>query len=108
MRAFATVGSTRFDALVRAVLSPDVLAALRNRGYTELAVQCGDSALDADVLAAAGAGAAAWTLERGGVRVEVWRFRPSLADEFARADLVVSHAGASSFCARGFGRGARC
>ena len=44
---FVTVGSTKFDALVEAVLSDPVLDALRRKGYVRLAVQSGNSLFDA-------------------------------------------------------------
>jgi UDP-N-acetylglucosamine transferase subunit ALG13 len=40
-RVFVTVGTTLFEALVDAVLSPDVLRALAARGYRAVTVQYG-------------------------------------------------------------------
>lgn len=39
--AFVTVGTTKFDALIRAVDSPQVVEALRQRGFTRLQIQLG-------------------------------------------------------------------
>ncbi|KAJ7273583.1 glycosyltransferase family 1 protein [Mycena haematopus] len=93
MRAFVTVGTFQFDALVAAVLGDRVLAVLRARGYTELVVQCGSSAFEH---AAALVGGHTVHLERSGVRVELWQSQPSLDTEFRAADLVVGHAGAGT------------
>jgi beta-1,4-N-acetylglucosaminyltransferase len=98
MRAFVTVGSTRFDALVNAALSESVLNALAARGYTSVVVQAGNSALSGAVLgAAASADATEWTLTLSGLQVEVWRFKPALDEELQRADLVISHGGGCRF-----------
>lgn len=92
MRVFVTVGSTKFDSLIQAVLSDDVLHAFSAKGYTDIVVQCGDSKLN---LPSGLANQTSWTLERDSVRVDVWRFKPSLEEEYNEADLVVSHAGLS-------------
>lgn len=92
MHAFVTVGSTRFDDLVRQALSPAVLDALRTKKYTTVAVQCGNSDFETAGYTQQGD---VWTRELGdGASVEVWRFKPSLKEEYERADLVISHAGA--------------
>lgn len=91
MLTFVTVGTFQFDALVQTVLSEDVLRALRQRGYTELVVQCGKSEFE---LATAVAGGETVNVERHGVRVELWRSKGSLDAEYQRADLVIGHAGA--------------
>lgn len=94
MRAFVTVGSTRFDALVQRTLSDAVVDVLRGRGYSRIVVQCGNSDFDTGRYTQRGD---FWTRElEGGGAVEVWRFKPSLHEEYEQADLVISHAGTSS------------
>lgn len=94
MHAFVTVGSTRFDDLVRQALSPAVLDALRAKKYTTVAVQCGNSDFETAGYTQQGD---VWTRELGdGGSVEVWRFKPSLKEEYERADLVISHAGSGT------------
>lgn len=94
MRAFVTVGSTRFDALVQQALSDSVVDVLRTKGYTSLTVQCGNSDFDAGLFNQQGE---TWTRALEGVgSIEVWRFKSTLQQEYERADLVISHAGASS------------
>ena len=89
MLAFITVGSTRFDALVQAVFSSTVLSSLSNKGYARLVVQCGNSEFPyKDRVAADGL-----HLNKDGVQIECWKFKPSLQTEYAKADLVISHAG---------------
>ena len=74
MRVFVTIGSTKFDSLVEAALSPPVISALREKGYTELHVQCGNSHVD-DL------GMEERRVEEGGVSIKLWRFKPSLEGE---------------------------
>ncbi|RDB24185.1 tRNA (carboxymethyluridine(34)-5-O)-methyltransferase [Hypsizygus marmoreus] len=93
MLVFVTVGSTRFDSLVQAVLSLPVLSSLRLRGYTELVVQCGNSAFE---LASSISQGENLIVEREGITVELWKFKPSLDKEYERADLVISHAGSGT------------
>ncbi|KAH9842583.1 glycosyl transferase [Rhodofomes roseus] len=91
--AFVTVGSTRFDALVQAVQTDAVLAALRTRGVSSLTVQGGEAVreFNAEQLQAATAGGA-----RYGIDVEAWAYKPSLQEDYERADLVISHAGSGT------------
>ncbi|KZT09468.1 glycosyltransferase family 1 protein [Laetiporus sulphureus 93-53] len=90
---FVTVGSTRFDSLVQTVLSVQLLEALRARGYSELVVQCGDSEFDVGSFEQAGN---ELVQTNNGVNVHVWKFKPSLQEEYERADLVISHAGSGT------------
>ncbi|EKM55600.1 glycosyltransferase family 1 protein [Phanerochaete carnosa HHB-10118-sp] len=94
MRAFVTVGSTRFDALVQRALSDAVLDVLRTAGYSTVIVQCGNSDFDTGSYTQNGE---SWTraLEGGGA-IEVWRFKASLDEEYKQADLVISHAGSGT------------
>ena len=43
---FVTVGTTRFDGLVEAVLRPGVQKELQKRGYSRMIVQCGNSEVE--------------------------------------------------------------
>lgn len=81
---FVTVGTTRFDELVRAVLDPEVGRLLAQQGYDRLLVQSGHSDWDA-------AAATSYPIE-----VERYDFKTSLVSDVARADLVISHAGAGT------------
>ncbi|KAI0703643.1 glycosyltransferase family 1 protein [Cytidiella melzeri] len=94
MLAFVTVGSTRFDGLVQQALSDNALDHLRSKGYTQLVVQCGNSDFDTSRFTRTGD---TWTRrQEGGGIVEVWRFKPTLQEEYQRADLVISHAGSGT------------
>ncbi|KIM87027.1 glycosyltransferase family 1 protein [Piloderma croceum F 1598] len=95
MLAFTTVGSTKFDALVQAVLSKPVLTALRLQGYTTLVVQSGNSVVDAGASTTTNAEDMT-KVQKDGVEIEIWKFKPSLETEYDRADLVISHAGSGT------------
>ncbi|KAJ3778231.1 glycosyl transferase [Lentinula raphanica] len=94
MRAFITVGSTRFDELIQAIFSTSVLHSLSNKGYTELVVQCGYSSFPYDYLLAHGE--LSFKVQEEGVFIECWKFRPALETEYEQADLVISHAGSGT------------
>lgn len=113
--AFVTVGTTRFDALVRAVDCPLFERALLSRGFTALVVQAGAGGHRPERLLGLakeeeekkkskggnkGSSTAATTRFSGttgnGLSVEFFDYAPSLGDRFAAADLVVTHAGAGS------------
>ncbi|OCH94976.1 glycosyl transferase [Obba rivulosa] len=93
IHVFVTVGSTRFDALVHRVLDNDVRAALRARGYSTLVVQCGNSDFDARSFTQEGD---IWRRTEDDMTIQVWRFKPSLQEEYERADLIISHAGSGT------------
>ncbi|KZV66512.1 glycosyltransferase family 1 protein [Peniophora sp. CONT] len=88
MRVFVTVGSTKFDALVEAVLSQNVLEALSARRYEDVVVQCGNSRVEDAILGDA--------RPLHGARIVVYRFKPSLVQDVDVADLVISHAGSGN------------
>ncbi|EPY28522.1 beta-1,4-N-acetylglucosaminyltransferase [Strigomonas culicis] len=85
--AVVTVGSTHFDALVRAVLQEDVCALLRTaHGIDKLYVQYGTMPCPLPAATAA----------CGGLEVEVFPYRAGLGALLARAALVLTHAGAGT------------
>lgn len=92
MRVLITVGSTRFDTLVEAALSQPVLNALRQKGYSDVVIQCGNSQVD-DAFSPSERGR---NVRMHGVNIDVWKFKPSLDEEYDAADLVIGHAGLRS------------
>lgn len=83
MQAFVTVGSTKFDDLIDAIASEQLLARLFARGYTRLVVQHGNSKLPKSFQTGASQD----------VEVISWSFKPNLTEEYHAADLIISHAG---------------
>ncbi|KAH0584356.1 UDP-N-acetylglucosamine transferase subunit alg13 [Termitomyces sp. J132] len=92
MLVFATVGSTQFDSLVQAILSPSVLSTLRRKGYHQLVVQCGNSNFES----ASSISGGQLNIEKEGIDIELWKFKPTLQNEYEKADLVISHAGSGT------------
>lgn len=84
LSVFVTVGTTHFDALIQAVVDEGTLEALRHKGYSKVTLQIGHGK---------------FTPPEGqhqGVALSHFRLKPSVAEDFAAADFVVSHAGAGS------------
>ncbi|CAL8331854.1 UDP-N-acetylglucosamine transferase subunit ALG13 homolog isoform X2 [Gadus morhua] len=81
---FVTVGTTSFDELILTIKTPEAVKALKARGFERLVLQVGrgsvlpgpESGLD--------------------LTLEAFRFKDSISEDIARADLVISHAGAGS------------
>ncbi|PVF98919.1 glycosyl transferase [Serendipita vermifera] len=91
---FVTVGSTRFDKLVAAVLSEQVIERLKRHHFTKLVIQTGNSEVklpQGDLIDQEG-----FSGLLHGLLVDVWPFKPSLNDEYAQAGLVIGHAGSGT------------
>ncbi|XP_027924047.1 UDP-N-acetylglucosamine transferase subunit ALG13 homolog [Vigna unguiculata] len=82
---FVTVGTTCFDALVRAVDSNIVKQALFAKGYTHLLIQMGRGSY----LPTKSEG-------DGALAVDYFTFSSSIAAHLRSASLVISHAGSGS------------
>ncbi|KAL9235059.1 hypothetical protein vseg_009858 [Gypsophila vaccaria] len=83
---FVTVGTTLFDALVRAVDTPEVKKELYAKGYTHLLIQIGRGSYVPSRS----------TGEDGSIAVDYFTFSTSIADSLKSASLVISHAGSGS------------
>ena len=118
-RLFVTVGSTKFDELIQAVLRPDVLNALATDSslplnISSLSLQIGTGAIPTQLMDAKAVGAhlketnltridyrnepeeTPHRIHLNGIEVEYFRFKHTgFADEVARADLIITHAGSN-------------
>ncbi|EGZ20688.1 hypothetical protein PHYSODRAFT_259480 [Phytophthora sojae] len=83
MHAFVTVGTTKFDALISALDTDACLSALVARGFTSLRMQIGH-------------GEHVPRASFPGLELSHYRHDPQYKKDVARADLVISHAGAGS------------
>lgn len=90
---FVTVGTTKFDALIRAVDQGAVADALAACGYTRLVMQVGASGYTPHRLFPPNSRVGR---THAGLAVEYFDYAPSLADHLASAALVISHAGSGS------------
>ena len=88
-RIFLTVGTTEFDALVRTVDSVEFLQLAKSCGCRNLVLQIGRGTYTPQYLNPE-------ECARHGVSFEYFRFKPSLGEEMAAADLIISHGGAGS------------
>jgi beta-1,4-N-acetylglucosaminyltransferase len=87
------VGTTKFDALVEALDSPDLTDLLVTKGYSKLIIQKGaGSYIPQHILRK---GEASNQLPNG-LEVQCFDFSPSLAEYMSEAALVISHAGSGS------------
>ncbi|KAK2579550.1 hypothetical protein KPH14_010849 [Odynerus spinipes] len=84
-KVFVTVGTTSFDDLIVAILSPETLEALASKGYNYLSLQIGKSFLKPDC-----------TPRHGIDHIEYFHLSSSIENHMQAADLVISHAGAGS------------
>lgn len=83
---FVTVGTTLFDALVRAVDTSQVKRELYAKGYTHLLIQIGRGSYIPSRS----------TGEDGSIEVDYFTFSSSIAESLKSASLVISHAGSGS------------
>ncbi|CAL0312174.1 unnamed protein product [Lupinus luteus] len=83
---FVTVGTTRFDALVRSVDSEIVKQELFAKGYTHLLIQLGRGSY----LPSKCEG------DDGSLGVDYFTFSSTIAENLRSASLVISHAGSGS------------
>ncbi|KZT42080.1 glycosyltransferase family 1 protein, partial [Sistotremastrum suecicum HHB10207 ss-3] len=88
MIVFVTVGSTHFDALLLSVLSTPSLQSLHQKGYTRLVMQSGNSKIEFQALVKDAA--------KYGLETEIYTFKPTLKEDYDRADMVISHAGSGT------------
>ncbi|KAG6433811.1 hypothetical protein SASPL_105428 [Salvia splendens] len=94
---FVTVGTTSFDALVRAVDSQEVREALFRKGYTDLVIQMGrGSYIPSKVVKADFSVVHLCSGEDGSLSVDYFTFSSSIAEYLKSASLVISHAGSGS------------
>jgi len=86
MRCFVTVGTTKFDGLLAAVVDQDFLKQLGYKGYTSLLIQAGSSEFDESIL----------EKHKELPNVEWYKYKSDIETDILKADLVISHAGAGS------------
>ncbi|XP_009595113.1 uncharacterized protein [Nicotiana tomentosiformis] len=83
---FVTVGTTCFDALVRAVDTAEVKNELFKKGYTDILIQMGRGSYIPTKS----------TADNGSPALDYFTFSSSIADYLKSASLVISHAGSGS------------
>lgn len=87
--AIVTVGSTKFEDLIRAIDSEPFITALAGLGIKRLKVQKGNGTYEPTVVVGEAA-------REAGIEAEVITYSPSLPEELRCASLIISHAGAGT------------
>lgn len=90
---FVTVGTTKFDALIKAIDKIEIADTLIRKGYDRLTIQKGAGRYQLSTLVPLGQTQHAL---QNGLQVTVFEFAPSLATYMQQADLIISHAGSGS------------
>ena len=82
MKAFVTVGTTEFEKLIETINQEETMELFHQLGITEMTVQYGHGK----------------TIPEGkcGIHMTSFTTKPSILDEFEKADLIITHAGAGS------------
>ncbi|XP_041362506.1 UDP-N-acetylglucosamine transferase subunit ALG13 homolog [Gigantopelta aegis] len=81
---FVTVGTTKFDSLIKTATSKSCCQLLKSLGYNKLVLQIGNGDYEPDAL------------ENEDFSVKCFHLKNSIQDDIQSADLVISHAGAGS------------
>ncbi len=85
---FVTVGTTEFDELLQHLDSANFVAALQKSDCCELNVQIGRGKYEFACLKG--------ECDKAGIAFSSFRFKPTLAEDMKRADIIISHCGAGS------------
>ncbi|UYV65591.1 Alg13 [Cordylochernes scorpioides] len=85
MTVFVTVGSTKFDELIKAVCSSNILNLFQKQGYEKLLIQSGNGDIEPSL-----------PNEDYKIKLESYKYKNSIAEDIKQASLVISHAGAGS------------
>jgi len=101
MRCFVTVGTTKFGALVDALLEEKLLLSLHSLGFKELSIQSGDYEMESRlngldyVQEVSNRNGNLYAKSRG-LNIRSRDYLPSIAQEMRNADLIIGHAGAGT------------
>ena len=90
---FVTVGTTRFDALIRALDQPQTVLVLTAKGFDSLVLQIGTGRHTPSIICPEGQCS---HTHANGFEVVWFRHAPSLKDHMKAALLIISHAGSGS------------
>ena len=80
---FVTVGSTSFHSLTALITSQPFLQLASSLHYYNITVQHGTGTMGLQLA------------ETSDIRLESYDYKPSLQEDYERADLIISHAGKS-------------
>lgn len=99
-KVFVTVGTTKFPKLVDAITQLPTLQALKHCGYGEVQIQTGlqfeGPKIDPKLKATVQQQDSGWTVRLDSLVLRYGEYFEDFGGQIARADLVISHAGAGS------------
>jgi beta-1,4-N-acetylglucosaminyltransferase len=81
-KIFITVGTTKFEELIKHLDEEETLKVFKEFGYTNLVYQIGRGEYKPTNYS-----------KVSGLKVEVFPLKPSLIDDLKSADIVISHCG---------------
>ncbi|GMS97798.1 hypothetical protein PENTCL1PPCAC_19973, partial [Pristionchus entomophagus] len=99
MTCFITVGSTRFDALTNEILSEATLSALKRLGVTNVVAQVGAGEFESkrfEEVFGSSCDRDSGSTTFAGLKIEFYRYKPSIAEDMSKAKFVIGHAGAGT------------
>lgn len=82
---FVTVGTTKFDGLIKSIYEPETIQALEALGCKKLVLQVGTGDIPSPK-----------NFENSQIALETFRTKPNINSFMETSDLVISHAGAGS------------
>ncbi|GMR50824.1 hypothetical protein PMAYCL1PPCAC_21019 [Pristionchus mayeri] len=96
---FVTVGSTRFDALTNQILSDTTLVDLKKLGVATVIIQIGAGEFEKnrfEEVFGSSCDRDSGSTTFAGLRIEFYRYKPSIAGDLSKAKFVIGHAGAGT------------
>lgn len=81
-KIFVTVGTTKFDKLIKTVTGDDILQLFNDLGYKKLILQIGHGNYEPN--------------KSKLIDIEYYRLKDSIVEDLREADVVISHSGAGS------------
>ncbi|KJP85209.1 hypothetical protein AK88_05168 [Plasmodium fragile] len=89
---FVTVGSYKFDDLIKQIDTKDFHMFLRSEGFTKMSIQIGEGTYEPKLIYRHSSNGEKQFLKR----VKFFRYKKDLLKYFQKADLILSHAGAGT------------
>ncbi|XP_050549128.1 UDP-N-acetylglucosamine transferase subunit ALG13 homolog [Daktulosphaira vitifoliae] len=79
---FVTVGTTKFDELITAIINPLTLQILKKKGFSTITMQIGNSKIIPH--------------SSGLIDIQYYTYKPDIEHDMSNHDLIISHGGAGS------------
>jgi beta-1,4-N-acetylglucosaminyltransferase len=94
---FVTVGSTKFEQLINRILEADLLNLLKVNSIKKIILQVGNGVHEhGELLDLNDSTKEATKFYRDNIEITAYRYKSTIREDLASADIVISHAGAGS------------